>query len=412
MPGMMDTILNLGLNDASVQGLKTKTGNGRFAKDSYRRFIQMFGNVVLGHRQGRASSTSCRRSRRRPRSRPTSTSTESDLDDVIARYKAVGPEADRPRLPAGPARAARGRSRRGVRVLDEPPRGHVPQAERHPPRPRHGGQRAVAWCSETWATRRPPASASRATPRRARRSSTASSCRTRRAKTSWPASARRNPITELEKVMPEAYKQLREITTRLERHYKDVQDFEFTIQENKLYMLQTRNGKRTGLAAVHIAVDLVDEGILTQQRSRCMKVEPQALDQLLHPIFEPKERAQGRGGGEGAAGLARRGDRRRGLHGRRRRGLEPEGQARAPRPHGDGARRHPRHERGAGHPHRDRRHDLARGRRGPADGQALGRGLRRPRRSTPKSADAEGRRPVAGARARASRSTAPPARSS
>ena len=112
------------------------------------------------------------------------------------------------------------------------------------------------------------------------------------------------PIAELEKVMPEAYAQLREITTRLERHYKDVQDFEFTIQENKLYMLQTRNGKRTGLAAVHIAVDMVDEGILTPKEA-VLKVEPQSLDQLLHPIFDPKARAQGRGRGQGPARLAR-----------------------------------------------------------------------------------------------------------
>src|SRR5262249_22690438 len=83
----------------------------------------------------------------------------------------------------------------------------------------------------------------------------------------------------------------RDITTRLERHYKDVQDFEFTIQENTLYMLQTRNGKRTGLAAVHVAVDLVDEGVLTKKEA-VLKVEPQALDQLLHPIFEPKARGK------------------------------------------------------------------------------------------------------------------------
>jgi pyruvate,orthophosphate dikinase len=99
------------------------------------------------------------------------------------------------------------------------------------------------------------------------------------------------PITDLEKVLPEAYLQLREITTRLERHYKDVQDFEFTIQDSTLYMLQTRNGKRTGVAAVHIAVDLVEEGILTKKEA-VMKVEPAALDQLLHPIFDPKERAK------------------------------------------------------------------------------------------------------------------------
>ena len=100
-----------------------------------------------------------------------------------------------------------------------------------------------------------------------------------------------HPIADLEQVMPEAYRQLREITARLEAHYKDVQDFEFTIEENKLYMLQTRNGKRTGLAAVHIAVDLVDEGLLKPTEA-LMKVEPQALYQLLHPIFEPKERSK------------------------------------------------------------------------------------------------------------------------
>src|SRR5688572_9068552 len=97
------------------------------------------------------------------------------------------------------------------------------------------------------------------------------------------------PIAELEKVLPKAYAQLREITTRLERHYKDVQDFEFTIEENTLYMLQTRNGKRTGLAAVHIAVDLVEEGIL-KPKEAVAKVEPQSLDQLLHPVFDPRER--------------------------------------------------------------------------------------------------------------------------
>ena len=101
------------------------------------------------------------------------------------------------------------------------------------------------------------------------------------------------PIAELEKVMPKAYAQLREITTRLERHYKDVQDFEFTIEENTLYMLQTRNGKRTGLAAVHIAVDMVEEGILTK-REAVAKVEPQSLDQLLHPIFDPGARLRRR----------------------------------------------------------------------------------------------------------------------
>ena len=96
------------------------------------------------------------------------------------------------------------------------------------------------------------------------------------------------PINELEKMMPEVYNELREITTRLEQHYKDVQDFEFTIQEGHLYMLQTRNGKRTGPAAVRIAVELVKEGILTEKEA-LLRVEPEQLNQLLHPVLDEKK---------------------------------------------------------------------------------------------------------------------------
>src|SRR5438093_1476596 len=95
------------------------------------------------------------------------------------------------------------------------------------------------------------------------------------------------PIRELDRVMPECYRQLREITDRLERHYRDMQDFEFTIQENRLYMLQTRNGKRTGKAAVKIASDMVGEGLITPEEA-IMRVEPSQLEQLLHPVLDPK----------------------------------------------------------------------------------------------------------------------------
>ncbi|MGH9581997.1 MAG: PEP-utilizing enzyme, partial [Bryobacteraceae bacterium] len=97
------------------------------------------------------------------------------------------------------------------------------------------------------------------------------------------------PISELEQVMPEAYKQLREITTNLEKHYRDVQDFEFTIEEGKLYMLQTRNGKRTGPAAVRAAVDMVEEGLISKEEA-VQRVAPNQLDQLLHPVLDPAMR--------------------------------------------------------------------------------------------------------------------------
>src|SRR5205809_753155 len=99
------------------------------------------------------------------------------------------------------------------------------------------------------------------------------------------------PIRELDRVMPECYKQLREITDRLEKHYRDMQDFEFTIQDNRLYMLQTRNGKRTGKAAVKVAADMVKEGLISPEEA-IMRVEPSQLDQLLHPILDPKANAQ------------------------------------------------------------------------------------------------------------------------
>ena len=113
------------------------------------------------------------------------------------------------------------------------------------------------------------------------------------------------PIRELEKVMPKAYKQLRDITTRLEKHYKDVQDFEFTIQDERLFMLQTRNGKRTGYAAVVIATDLVAEKLITPKEA-VLLVDPESLSQLLAPGFDPKEWKRFPVGDQGSAGLAGR----------------------------------------------------------------------------------------------------------
>ena len=135
MPGMMDTILNLGLNDRSVEGLKAKTGNGRFAKDCYRRFIQMYGNVVLDIDKD-GSSTSSPRSRRSSKVKADLDLDEKALDEVIARYKAVVQKETGQPFPQDSAGPAPGRPRRRLQVLDEPARRHLPAAERHPARPR------------------------------------------------------------------------------------------------------------------------------------------------------------------------------------------------------------------------------------------------------------------------------------
>ena len=216
------------------------------------------------------------------------------------------------------------------------------------------------------------------------------------------------PIAELEQVMPKAYKQLREITTRLEKHYKDIQDFEFTIQDDKLYMLQTRSGKRTGYAAVVIATDLVAEKLITPKEA-VLLVDPEALVQLLAPGFDPAEwkklpvATKGLPASPGAASgqVVFTADH----------AVEwpTPGQAGHPRPQGDGAGRHPRHVRRAGHPDRDRRHDVARGRRRPPDGQAVDRRRRRAaHRREGQDRSRSAARPSR--KATGSRSTASPAR--
>jgi pyruvate,orthophosphate dikinase len=289
MPGMMDTILNLGLNDRSVEGLKAKTGNGRFAKDSYRRFIQMFGNVVLGIDKD-AFEHELSAVKKKAKAKADVDLTEKDFDEVIQRYEGVvqkhtgQPFPQEPREQLKGARDAVFRSWMNPRAVTYRKLNDIP----------HDLGTAVNVQSmvfgnmgETSATgvgfTRNPSTGAREFYgeflENAQGEDVVAGIRTPR------------PISELETVMPKAYAQLREITTRLEKHYKDVQDFEFTIQDNTLYMLQTRNGKRTGLAAVNIAVDMVDEGIL-KPRDAVLKVEPQALDQLLHPIFDLKERAK------------------------------------------------------------------------------------------------------------------------
>jgi pyruvate, orthophosphate dikinase len=289
MPGMMDTILNLGLNDASVNGLKARTGNGRFAKDSYRRFIQMYGNVVLGIDKDRFEHA-LHEVKKKNRVSADVDLTEGALDDVIARYKAVvqkengHPFPQDPRQQLAGARDAVFKSWMNPRAITYRRLNDIPHdlGTAVNVQSMVFGNMGDSSATGVGFTRNPSTGAKEFYGeflQNAQGEDVVAGIRTPR------------PITELATVMPEAYAQLREITTRLERHYKDIQDFEFTIQDNKLYMLQTRNGKRTGLAAVNIAVDFVDEGLLTP-REAVMRVEPQALDQLLHPIFEPRSRAR------------------------------------------------------------------------------------------------------------------------
>ncbi len=395
MPGMMDTILNLGLNDDAAEGLKARTSNGRFAYDSYRRFIQMFGNVVLEISKD-AFEHELDAVKESRHTRLDTDLDETALREVVVRYKQVVKDKAKKDFPQDPrvqltmARDAVFRSWMNPRAIEYRRIYDIPD---------HIGTAVNVQMmvfgntgdrsgTGVGFTRNPATGAKEFYGEfliNAQGEDVVSGVRTPQ------------PIRELEQVMPKAYAQLRQITTRLEKHYKDVQDFEFTIQDERLFMLQTRSGKRTGYAAVVIATDLVAEKLVTPKEA-ILLVDPEALNQLLAPGFDPAEwkkipvATKGLPASPGAASgqVVFSADH----------AVEwvERGQAGDSGPPRDRAGRHPRHVRRAGHPHRHRRHDLARRRGRPPDGQAVDRRRRRAadrraREGRPhRRADGEGRR--------------------
>jgi pyruvate,orthophosphate dikinase len=286
MPGMMDTILNLGLNDAAVEGLKRRTGNGRFAFDSYRRFIQMFGSVVLEIPKA-AFEHEFDAAKEAAGAKLDTDLDEKALRDVVTRYKGVVRQKFGKSFPQDPREQLK-MSRDAVfrswmnaraieyrRIYDIPD--HIGTAVNV--QMMVFGNTGDRSATGVGFTRNPATGAKEFYGEfliNAQGEDVVSGVRTPQ------------PIRELEQVLPKAYRQLREITTRLEKHYKDVQDFEFTIQDERLFMLQTRSGKRTGFAAVVIATDLVAEKLITA-REAILLVDPESLNQLLAPGFDPDE---------------------------------------------------------------------------------------------------------------------------
>src|SRR5256886_3096443 len=285
MPGMMDTILNLGLNDKSVEALAKRSNNPRFAADSYRRLIQMFGNVVLDIPKSAFDEVFDAKKKKR-KTRLDTGLTAKDLQEVIEEYKKVVKKHAKRDFPQDPheqlimARDAvfrswqneRAKHYRRINNIDDMLGTAV-------------NVQAMVFgnLGETSGTgvgfTRNPAIGTKEFYgeflMNAQGEDVVSGVRT-------PV-----PILELEKVMPDVYNQLREITTRLEKHYRDMQDFEFTIQDRKLYMLQTRNGKRTGLAAVRVALQMVEEGLITKEEA-IFRVEPNQLYDFLVPRLDEK----------------------------------------------------------------------------------------------------------------------------
>ena len=286
MPGMMDTILNLGLNDETVEGLKERTQNGRFAFDSYRRFLQMFGSVVLEIPKA-AFEHEFEAVKSERGAKVDTDLDEAALREVVARYKKVVLEHTKKPFPPDPHDQLRGarnavfrswnnpRAREYRRIYDIPDSiGTAVNVQMMV-----FGNTGDRSGTGVGFTRNPATGAKEFFGEfliNAQGEDVVAGIRTPQ------------PIAELEKVMPKAYKQLRDITSRLEKNYKDVQDFEFTIQDERLFMLQTRSGKRTGYAAVAIAIDLVKEKLITP-REAVLLVDPESLSQLLAPGFDPKE---------------------------------------------------------------------------------------------------------------------------
>ena len=286
MPGMMDTILNLGLNDAAVEGLKARTSNGRFAFDSYRRFMQMFGSVVL------EISKEAFEHEFDAVKRAQGVSLDMELDEqalreIVQRYKQIvrrKTKRDFPQEPREQLKMARDavfrswmnpRAQEYRRIYDIPDRIGTAVNVQMMVFGNTGDRSATG----VGFTRNPATGAKEFYGEfliNAQGEDVVAGIRTPQ------------PIAELQKVMPKAYRQLRDITTRLERNYKDVQDFEFTIQDERLFMLQTRNGKRTGYAATVIATDFVAERLITPKEA-ILQIDPESLSQLLAPGFDPKE---------------------------------------------------------------------------------------------------------------------------
>jgi pyruvate, orthophosphate dikinase len=285
MPGMMDTILNLGLNDKSVEALARNTNNARFAYDSYRRLIQMFGSVVLDIEKAAFEEVFDGIKKKK------GIKLDMDLDakalqEVIAQYKTLVRKHTKMDFPQDPhtqlvmARDAvfrswnnnRAKTYRRINQIDDMLGTAVNvQAMVF-------GNLGDSSGTGVGFTRNPATGENKFFGEyllNAQGEDVVSGIRTP------------EPISDLQKQMPDVYHQLQTLTSKMEKHYRDVQDFEFTIQDGKLYMLQTRNAKRTGLAAVHIAIDMVNEKLITQKEA-IFRVEPNQLYDFLVPRLDEK----------------------------------------------------------------------------------------------------------------------------
>src|SRR5215203_1837793 len=285
MPGMMDTVLNLGLNDATVEGLARRTGDERFARDSHRRFIQMFGDIVLRVDAERFEEALENLKRERGVEEDPELSAD-DLDELVSTFKGIlEEEAERP-FPEDPEEQLELAIRA---VFDSWSNDRAIAYRKEFGVPDDLGTAVTVMAmvfgnmGETSATgvafTRDPSTGEQGLfgefLLNAQGEDVVAGIRTPR------------PLGEMERVMPNAYQQFLETAAKLEREFRDMQDVEFTVEQDKLYMLQTRSGKSTGAAGLKIARDMAEEGLISHDEA-IMRVEPASLDQLLHPRVDPQ----------------------------------------------------------------------------------------------------------------------------
>ena len=285
MPGMMDTILNLGLNDVAVEGFANKTGNPRFAYDSYRRFIQMFSDVVM--EMSKTFFEGILDEIKESKGAKFDTDlTADDLKEVIARYKAIYKEKMGEDFPQDPKVQLMEAVKAVFRSWDNE-RAIVYRRMNDIPGDWGTAVNVQAMVFGNMGDTSGTGVAFTRNPATGEKGIFGEYLINAQGEDVVAGIRTPQPITKLEEDLPECFKQFMEIANRLEDHYRDMQDMEFTIQEGKLYFLQTRNGKRTAPAAIQIACDLVDEGKITPKEA-VLRIEAKSLDQLLHPTFDPE----------------------------------------------------------------------------------------------------------------------------
>ena len=296
MPGMMDTILNLGLNDVSVEGFAKKTGNARFAYDSYRRFIQMYSDVVMEVNKSFFEKIIDELKHEKGIKFDSELTTE-DLQELVKRFKKVySDHMNGEEFPQDVNEQLMGAVKAVFRSWDNP-RANVYRRMNDIPSDWGTAVNIQTMVFGNMGDTSGTGVAFTRNPSTGEKGIYGEYLINAQGEDVVAGVRTPQPIAKLAEDLPECYKEFIEIAQRLENHYRDMQDMEFTIQEGKLYFLQTRSGKRTAPAAIKIACDLVDEGMISSEEA-VLRIDAKSLDQLLHPMFDQDALAQGKVIGE------------------------------------------------------------------------------------------------------------------